>query len=390
MEKKATLSYWVYMGILIIITLIGVYALGVRLVEGLGISNINSIVTWGLWISFYIFFIGISAGAFLLSTLVYVFGFKQYEKTGKIAVFTALLALLAGLGFVSIDLGHIERFYYVFISPSATSVLTWVIYCYIGYVALLIVELVLLMRKKTSPGRIEGDRKAVKILGIIGIPTALIVHGGTGAVFAVTKGQEYWFSGLFPLIFIISALASGGALIAALYAFLGKKDPKHAATTSGIAKIAAWFLIFDLALIFLEFLVTRYGGVQAGLKVLENIIAGSNWWIFWIIQILLGVIIPLIIIFSPAGRSPKWVGAAAIMIVIGVIGVRWNIVVPQLSVPSIEGITEVFSDSRFTTDYVPSLIEWGSSLGILGILTIVFSLGYRRLPLVNSREKGEV
>jgi len=78
------------------------------------------------------------------------------------------------------------------------------------------------------------------------------------------------------------------------------------------------------------------------------------------------------------------------MIVIGVIGVRWNIVVPQLSVPSIEGITEVFSDSRFTTNYVPSLIEWGSSLGILGILTIVFSLGYRRLPLVNSREKGEV
>ena len=390
MEKKATVSYWVYMGILIVITLIGVYALGVRLVEGLGISNINSIVTWGLWISFYIFFIGISAGAFLLSTLVYVFGFKQYEKTGKIAVFTALLALLAGLGFVSIDLGHIERFYYVFISPSATSVLTWVIYCYIGYVVLLIVELVLLMRKKTSPGRIEGDRKAVKILGIIGIPTALIVHGGTGAVFAVTKGQEYWFSGLFPLIFIISALASGGALIAALYAFLGKKDPKHAATTSGIAKIAAWFLIFDLALIFLEFLVTRYGGVPAGLKVLENIIGGSNWWIFWIVQILLGVIIPLIIIFSPAGRSPKWVGAAAIMIVIGVIGVRWNIVVPQLSVPSIEGITEVFSDSRFTTDYSPSLIEWGSSLGILGILTIVFSLGYRRLPLVNSREKGEV
>ena len=225
---------------------------------------------------------------------------------------------------------------------------------------------------------------------IIGIPIALIVHGGTGAVFAVTKGQEYWFSGLFPLIFIISALASGGAMIAALYAFLGKKDPKHAVTTSGIAKIAAWFLIFDLALIFLEFLVTRYGGIPDGLKVLETIIAGPNWWIFWIIQILIGVIIPLIIIFSPASRSPKWIGAAAIFIVLGVIGVRWNIVVPQLSVPSFEGITEAVSDSRITTQYVPSLIEWGSSLGILGIFTIIFSLGYRGLPLVNSGEKGEV
>jgi Ni/Fe-hydrogenase subunit HybB-like protein len=390
MEKKASTSYWVYMGILIFITLIGVYALGVRLVEGLGISNINSIVTWGLWISFYIFFIGISAGAFLLSTLVYVFGFKKYEKTGKIAVFTALLALLAGLGFVSIDLGHIERFFYVFVSPSATSVLTWVIYFYTAYVVLLILELVFLLRKKTSPGRIEGDKKTIRILGIIGIPIALIVHGGTGAVFAVTKGQEYWFSGLFPLIFIISALASGGALIAALYAFLGKRDPNHASTTKGIAKIAAWFLIFDLALIFLEFLVTRYGGVPGGLKVLEAIVAGPNWWIFWIIQILIGVIIPLVLIFSPASRSPKWVGVAGILIVIGVIGVRWNIVVPQLSVPSFEGITEAVSDSRLTTNYIPSLIEWGSSLGILGIMTIIFSLGYRGLPLINSREKGGV
>jgi len=390
MEKKRSTSYWVYMGILIVITLIGFYALGVRFLGGLGITNLNSIVTWGLWISFYIFFIGVSAGAFLLSTLVYVFGFKQFEKTGKIAVFTALIALLTGLGFVSIDLGHMERFFYVFITPSATSVLSWVIYFYIGYVILLIVELVLLLRKKTSPGRIEGDKKAIKILGIIGIPTALIVHGGTGAVFAVTKGQEYWFSGLFPLIFIVSALASGGALIAALYAFLGKRDSNHAIATHNIAKIAAWFLIFDLALIFLEFLVTRYGRVPQVMKVLETIFVGPNWWIFWIMQILIGVIIPLILIFGPTGRSPKWVGAAAILIVIGVLGVRWNIVVPQLSVPSFEGITEAASDSRITTQYVPSLIEWLSSLGIIGIMTIVYTLGLRKLPLTNSIEKEGV
>ncbi len=390
MEKKASKSYWVYMGILIVITLIGIYGIGARLVGGLGISNLNSIITWGLWISFYIFFIGVSAGAFLLSTLVYVFGFKQFEKTGKIAVFTALIALLTGLGFVSIDLGHIERFFYVFITPSATSVLSWVIYFYTAYVILLIVELVFLLRKKTSPVRVEKDKKVIKILGILGIPIALIVHGGTGAVFAVTKGQEYWFSGLFPLIFIISALASGGALIAAIYAFLGKKDSKHTTATRSIAKIAAWFLIFDLALIGLEFLVTRYGRVPQVLKVLENIFVGPNWWIFWIMQILIGVIIPLIIIFSPAGRSYKWVGAAAILIVIGVLGVRWNIVVPQLSVPSFEGITEAFSDSRLTTRYIPNLMEWLSSLGVIGIMTIVYSLGFRKLPLTNSSEKGGV
>ena len=128
MEKKASVSYWIYWVILIAVTLVGFSALGVRLIEGLRSTSLNSIVSWGLWVSIYIFLIGISAGSFLLSTLIYVFGFKQFEKTGKIAVFTALLSLLAGLGFIGIDLGHIERFFYIFISPNPTSVLTYVIF----------------------------------------------------------------------------------------------------------------------------------------------------------------------------------------------------------------------------------------------------------------------
>jgi len=387
MEKKASFSYWVYWVILIAVTVVGLSALGVRLIEGLRSTDLSSIVSWGLWVSIYIFLIGISAGSFLLSTLVYVFGFKQFEKTGKIAVFTALLSRLAGLGFIGIDLGHIERFFYVFISPSPTSVLTYVIFFYMLYIVLLVVELWLLMRKKVSPSVVERDKKAVKILAILGIPTAIIVHGGTGSVFAVVKAQPYWFTPLFPLIFIISALASGGALIAFIYAFWGKKDGDHASVTKGIAKIAAYFLIFDVVLIFLEFFITFYGKIPEGLNVLNIITRGPNWWVFWILQILIGVIIPLIIIFSRAGRSPVWVGIAALLIVIGVIGVRWNIVVPELTATGFEGITEFFQDSRLSTAYAPSIIEWGSSIGIIGFIMIIFSLGYRKLPLINKTEE---
>lgn len=387
MEKKVSVSYWIYWVILIAVTLAGFSALGVRLIEGLRSTSLNSIVSWGLWIAIYIFFIGISAGSFLLSTLVYVFGFKQFEKTGKIAVFTALLSLLAGLGFVSIDLGHIERFFHIFTSPSPTSVLTYVIFFYMLYIVLLVVELWSLIRKKVSPSVVERDKKVIKILGIIGIPTAIIVHGGTGTVFAVVKAQPYWFTPLFPLIFIISALASGGALIAFIYAFWGKRDRDHASVTRGIAKIAAFFLIFDVVLIFLEFFITLYGKIPEGLNVLNIITRGSNWWIFWILQILIGVIVPLIIIFSRAGRSTVWVGIASILIVIGILGVRWNIVVPELSATGFEGITGFFQDSRLSTGYIPSIIEWGSSVGIIGFIIMIFTLGYRKLLLLNNNEE---
>ena len=78
MEKKASVSYWIYWVILIAVTLVGFSALGVRLIEGLRSTSLNSIVSWGLWVSIYIFLIGISAGSFLLSTLIYVFGSRQF------------------------------------------------------------------------------------------------------------------------------------------------------------------------------------------------------------------------------------------------------------------------------------------------------------------------
>lgn len=387
MEKKASASTWIYWTILIIITLAGFYGLSVRLTGGMTVTGLTSIVNWGLWISLYIFFIGVSAGAFLLSTLIYVFGVKKYEKAGKIAVFTALLALLGGLGFVSIDLGHIERFFFAFISPSVTSVLTFVIYFYMAYVVLLVLELVFLLRKKKSETAVKRDRKIVRNLGIVGIFLALAVHGGTGTIFAVVKAQPYWFSGLFPVIFIISAMASGSALIAFIYAFFGKKDKDHASITKGIAKFAIWFLIIDLSFIFIEFFISFYSKVPEGLGVLGALFTGSNWWIFWIIQILIGVVIPFIILFSALGRSPKWIGTASLLIVIGVLGVRWNIVVPPLTVSSFSEIAEVISDPRLVTEYVPSLIEWLSSIGIIGFIIILFSLGYRWLPLVRSIEE---
>ena len=51
------------------------------------------------------------------------------------------------------------------------------------------------------------------ILGILGIPAAIIVHGGVGTIFAVAKARPNWLGGVFPLLFIVSALTSGGALL---------------------------------------------------------------------------------------------------------------------------------------------------------------------------------
>ena len=86
----------------VIMALAAVGALSVvhRWTEGLKVTDLTSTMTWGLWISLYIFFVGLSAGSFLLSTLIFVFGFRDLERVGRLAILSAILSMTAAMLFV--------------------------------------------------------------------------------------------------------------------------------------------------------------------------------------------------------------------------------------------------------------------------------------------------
>src|SRR5699024_10920847 len=80
--------------ILIVLCAIRGYFIIERLVVGLTTTNLSSFTPWGAWIAFYIFFVGLSAGSFLLSTMIFVFGMEQYQRVGKMALFTAIICMI--------------------------------------------------------------------------------------------------------------------------------------------------------------------------------------------------------------------------------------------------------------------------------------------------------
>lgn len=366
MKRLGMIAFW---GVVAVATLIGLAAVGLRIYKGLGITNLNYIVPWGLWVAFYIYFIGLSAGSFLLSTMIFVFGIKRFEPIGRIALFSALIALNAGLMFVLLDLGHMERFWTVFINRNLFSVLSIEIHFYLLYIVIICSELWLLMRrdlvrlgqgegwqawlyrllsfgsKDTSPESAARDMRLVKILGLIGLPTAIGVHGGTGALFAVVKARPMWYGPLFPIIFIVSALASGAALLTFIVAFFGRMPKEERIElTLALGKLTAGILAFDLLLIWSEFSIGFYGAIPEDLDALRLIVFGPFWWVFWLQQLLFGAIVPIILILWPkTGRNPYWVGLAGLMVVIGIFGVRLNIVIPALSMPVLEGLAEAYS-----------------------------------------------
>ena len=99
-----------------------------RLVHGHAAAHYGSYVPWGLWVSAYIYFIGLSAGAFLLSSLIYVFGMERLEKIGRTSLFVAAITLLMALLSIWFDLGHMDRFYKVFTQPAFSSMMAWMVW----------------------------------------------------------------------------------------------------------------------------------------------------------------------------------------------------------------------------------------------------------------------
>src|SRR3990170_8203670 len=119
---------------------VGLVGVAQRLLTGHELSGYTSSIPWGLWVGAYVYFVGLSAGAFLLSALIYVFGLRRLEPIGKLALFTALVSLIAALLTIWFDLGHMERFYYVFSRGNPVSMMAWMVWLYTAYFVVLSIE----------------------------------------------------------------------------------------------------------------------------------------------------------------------------------------------------------------------------------------------------------
>ncbi|MFQ5693259.1 MAG: NrfD/PsrC family molybdoenzyme membrane anchor subunit, partial [Nitrospinota bacterium] len=219
-----------------------------------------------------------------------------------------------------------------------------------------------------------------------GVPTAVGVHGGTGAIFAVVKAKPYWFSGLFPIIFLVSALASGAALLTFLYAFFGRREEGFQETLRGLAQLLALFIGVDLLMVASDFLVHLYGAIPEVTEVLRAIIAGPYWYTFWGGQIFLGAVVPLLILALPGTRrSTACLGLAGLSAVAGIVGVRLNLVIPAYIHPLIRGLEKAYQGPRLSYSYFPSGWEWASSVGIIAFVALLFSIAFEFLPMQHQR-----
>lgn len=355
--------------------LIGLWGAFIRLTTGHREAAYGSYVVWGLWVAMYLFFAGTAAGAFMISTLDLLFHIKIFKGTGRTALWVGLISLASALLSIWLDLGHMERIWKVYLQGNLGSVMAQMVWGYTLFGVLLLASLYLSIRSPES--------RLLKALMIIGLPLSLFVSGAVGALLGVEASRLFWHVGLLPVQFPVFSLASGAAAMLVVIGLFGSEKSPNRAEQLWVLSIATVVLaIVKLYFLWADFSQSMYGNVPQNIQAVRAVLYGPYWWAFWILQILLGTLVPIVVLVQPKlARHNGWAGWMGVLVLFGFAVARANIVFPALTVPEIQALTTAFSGPHLSFDYFPSLMEWAVTLGIVGLAVLAFLIGIDRLPL---------
>src|SRR3990167_8144931 len=183
----------------------------------------------------------------------------------------------------------------------------------------------------TSEAALAFDRKAIRAITIIGIPSAFLLHGYVGFIFGSVKANPWWGSVLMPIVFLMSAIVSGIALVILLYMVLAgiRREPIDMACLDKITSYLFYAVIVDFSLEALDFIHRLYQSEES-VKILGSLITHKLFTSLFVIQILLGMFIPLaVLVVAKAWRLNEDLRklcyfAAVILIQLGIFSTRWN------------------------------------------------------------------
>jgi Ni/Fe-hydrogenase subunit HybB-like protein len=236
----------IWTAVLISLCLIGAFAYYRQLRYGLGVTNMGDYVSWGIYISNFVFFVAISLVGSLITAVLRLANVKWATPLTRIAEIIAVSAIVFASLIIIVDMGRPERMFNLFLYGRIQSPIMWdvIVICTYFCISLLLLyfpllpDLKILIRFKEKTGkklnrlyRFQGSfwkgtkeqfkisEKAITILCITIIPVAFCIHTVTSWLFATTY-RPGWDSTNFGAYFISGAfLVGAGAVVVAMYVF---------------------------------------------------------------------------------------------------------------------------------------------------------------------------
>ncbi|MGE5378009.1 MAG: NrfD/PsrC family molybdoenzyme membrane anchor subunit [Bacteroidota bacterium] len=389
--KFAITPWMIWLGLMGIILLGGLVAGILVFWKGLGITNLTDKVPWGLWITIDLSSIALGAGAFSMCAAVYLFGLKRFQPIARTATFIGLIGYTMATLALILDIGRPERFWHSLVYWNPHSLLWEVTMCVVLYLTVLVFESMPIVAnwdwlRKHMPKvakMMSGVHHYAPILAIIGLGLSSLHQSSLGATYGVIKARPFWFKPEMAVLFMFSAIVGGIALT--LFAtMLASRLTRKAKINDGLIERVALFVGYLLIGYFyfriwdvLAQTYVYYPGRTEGLLYLTK---GPFAFNFWVMEIFLGMLVPMILLlYKPTRVNRFWRMVALLLIATGVIAFRWNtnITGQLVLVPYITGLPITY------TSYRPSLIEIMAGTAIIAYGLTAFSLGVKYFRVVD-------
>ena len=360
--------------------------------KGLTLTNLSDIVPWGLWITIDLTAIALSAGAFTLCAIVYLVGLKQYEPLARTATFIGLIGYSMAMLMLLLDIGRPDRFWHGFVYWNTHSVLWEVTMCVGVYMFVLMLESAPIIGgsdflQRTWPklaGRLESLHYFAPYLAIAGLFLSLLHQSSLGATYGVLKARPLWYRPGLSILFIVSAVAGGislTALASMLSARLSNRAKVNDELIERLAFVVGWILLGYLYFRFWDAFSMTYTYEPGRTEGLGLLTRGPLAFNFWVGEILLGAVVPIVLLLNAKTRRHPAARMVALALVVGgVAAYRWD---TNLAGQLVVMTYLPHSIQTLFTRYTPSLIEYLAGAGVVAYGLMAFTIGVRYLRVVD-------
>jgi molybdopterin-containing oxidoreductase family membrane subunit len=412
--EKPSIKWLMLLGMAIGCVVVGGYCFSIQLRQGMGVAGLNHPVGWGVYITDFVFWIGIGHAGTLISAILFLFRARWRNAIFRSAEAMTIFAVMTALLFPVIHIGRAWLFWWLVPYPNQRelwvnfrSPLLWDVFAVSTYfsVSSLFFCLGLIPDIAAIRDRAKGLRK--KIYGMLSVgwdssswqwrhymagygffaalatPLVLSVHSVVSWDFAVSIVPG-WHSTIFAPYFVAGAVFSGMAMVMTILIPFRKIFNIEKYLTIWHFDMMSRLVLLTSSIVGYSYL-TEYFIAWYSDDVFEQFIFwergfGAYALPFWL-MIFCNVVAPLPLWSKKVRHNLTFVFVITIFINIGMWFERFNIIVSSL--------TQDYDPFAWGW-YKPTMIEMGITLGSFGWFFMWFFLFIRFFPSLAITEMKEI
>ncbi len=373
--------YWGGLAALVFVILVGLGSAFYMEHNGHAVTGMSNQIVWGLPHVFAIFLIVAASGALNVASIGSVFGGPLYKPLGRFSGLLAIGLLAGGLVVLLLDLGRPDRLIVAMTHYNFKSIFAWNIILYTGFFTIVGFYLWAMMDRKGN--------KYYKLTGFAAFFWRLALTTGTGSIFGFIVAREAYDEAVLAPMFIIMSFSYGLAFfiitLMSAYWWASRElgDLRLAKLKNLLGVFVGAVFYFTLVYHLTNLYITQHHGVERFILLDGGVYTAA----FWIGQILIGTIVPLFLLYSPAFAKNRFaIAIASVFVLVGGFFQLYVIVIggqayPMSLFPGKEVVESSFYDG-VVAGYTPSVPE--ALLGIAGVavaMTLV-AIGARMLKVL--------